>query len=255
MSEQKQEQAGTLDILKDLKKPLTFFLVVLVAIVGFGVLGSGLSVEEMTQWFEDLGAWGPAIFVILYILAVVVAFPASILTVLAGLLFGAFWGVVLVSIASTTGASFAFLLARYVAREDTKKALAQKPAFKRLEMLTEDHGAMMVALVRLVPLFPFNLVNYGFGITKIEFKSYVFWSWLCMLPFTIVFVVGGDIAIRLSEGEVPWVLIVVVLMMLAILQMVVRHAKEMLGEKEQECLDARGATCVEDVIHGQKKSE
>ncbi len=239
---------------KDLMVPLALLGTIVAAIIFFGFLGSEMSTEGMRDWIDSFGPWGPVIFLLVYIAAIVLAFPASIPTVLAGVLFGAVLGVILVSIASTTGAAIAFLVARYIARDATVRALANKPAFKRLEMLTQDHGPMVVALVRLVPLFPFNLVNYGFGLTKIQFKTYVFWSWLCMLPFTIVLVVGGDIVMSFSEGKVPWVLILVLAIVAVILTTVVKQAKELLGEKEQECLNRRGITCVEDIIHDERKA-
>ena len=76
--------------------------------------------------------------------------------------------------------------------------------------MTREHGAIIVAITRLVPVFPFNLLNYGFGLTGVPFWTYVFWSWLCMLPWTILFVVGADTVTQaLSQGRIPWLLILV----------------------------------------------
>jgi uncharacterized membrane protein YdjX (TVP38/TMEM64 family) len=70
--------------------------------------------------------------------------------------------------------------------------LSRSDKFQKLDRLTEDHGAIIVALTRLVPISPFNLLNYGFGLTKVPFWTYVFWSWVCTLPGTILHVVGAD---------------------------------------------------------------
>ena len=228
-------------------RPLLLLGAVIAALVLARILGLGEGIGGLRDWIDSLGPWGPVVFVIIYIAAVVVAFPASLLTVAAGVLFGAVLGVILVSVAATTGASLAFLIGRYFARDATERWLAGNMMFRRLEMMTEDHGPMMVALVRLVPLFPFNLVNYGFCLTKIPFRTYVFWSWLCMLPFTIVFVLGADILVSFSEGKIPWVLMGVLVMVGIILGVVVKHAHEIIYQKEKECLDKRGASCVEDI--------
>ncbi len=70
--------------------------------------------------------------------------------------------------------------------------------------MTEKHGAIIVAVTRLVPLFPFNLLNYGFGLTRVPFWTYLFWSWLCMLPGTIAYLVGTDaVILAVTTGELP----------------------------------------------------
>ena len=77
-----------------------------------------------------------------------------------------------------------------VARDAVANWLSRSEKFQRLDKLTAEHGAIMVALTRLVPIFPFNLLNYGFGLTRVPFWTYVFWSWLCMLPATVVATCG-----------------------------------------------------------------
>ena len=114
------------------------------------------------------------------------------MTAAAGALFGSFWGVVYVNIAATIGAALAFLVARYWARRAVVNWLQGNARFQKLDALTSKHGAVIVAVTRLVPLFPFNLLNYGFGLTRVGFWTYLFWSWLCMLPGTVLYVVGTD---------------------------------------------------------------
>ena len=125
-------------------------------------------------------------------------------------MFGSFIGTIAVSIGSTLGAALAFLVARYFARASIEGWLGKNEKFKNLDQMTEDFGPVIVAITRLVPIFPFNLLNYGFGLTKVPFLTYVFYSWLCMLPMTVVFVVGSDaVFTAVREGRVPWALIVV----------------------------------------------
>ena len=167
--------------------------------------GLGDRLGELRAFIDGFGAWGPAVFTLIYIVAVVAALPGAAITVLAGTLFGSITGIIVVSIGSTVGAGLCFLIAKHVARDAVSRRLKGYGAFKRLLRMTEEHGAAVVALTRLVPLFPFNLLNYGFGLTRVRFRTYIFWSWLCMLPGTVVYVVGADTVARaVSEGHVPW---------------------------------------------------
>lgn len=180
----------------------------------FFIVRSMGGIEIFKQTCADLkclGKWAPAGFIVLYAAAVVLVVPGSALTAMAGALFGSFYGVVYVSIASTIGASLTFLISRYLAREFVYEKLSENKSFQKLDKMTEEYGAILVAIVRLIPLFPFSLVNYGFGLTRISFGVYVFFSWLCMIPGTILYVAGGDaIKTLIIEGVVPWRLLTVV---------------------------------------------
>jgi uncharacterized membrane protein YdjX (TVP38/TMEM64 family) len=162
----------------------------------------------------------------------VAALPGSALSVSGGILFGSVWGVVLVSIGSTIGASLAFLISRYLAREPTANWLAKNERFRKLDRMTEQHGWIIVLLTRLVPLFPFNLLNYGFGLTRVRFRTYVLWSWIGMLPATIVFTVGGDALSQSLDGKVPWLLVVALLVAIIIVAVIVRYARRALTTRE-----------------------
>jgi uncharacterized membrane protein YdjX (TVP38/TMEM64 family) len=139
------------------------------------------------------------------------------------------------SLGATVGASLAFLISRYFARDAIVRWLSDKEKFRRLDRLTEQHGAIIVALTRLVPLFPFNLLNYGFGLTRVRFWTYVFWSWLCMLPGTILYVVGADaIAKAIAQGRVPWTLVAILVAAAIALALLVRFARRKLQAKENK---------------------
>ena len=126
-----------------------------------------------------------------------------------------------------------FLIARYFARDAVARRLSSNETFQRLDRLTEEHGAIIVALTRLVPLFPFNLLNYGFGLTRIPFWTYVIWSWVCMLPATILFVVGADAFTEgLTQGRVPWALVGVLVAVGLVLTFLIRYARRKLTERE-----------------------
>jgi len=205
----------------------------IVAIFILAILfGVGEKLGALREWIQSLGVLGPAVFVGLYILGVVAGIPGSALTVAAGGLFGSLLGVLLVSLASTFGASFSFLIARYFARDAIANWLSKREKFKRLDVMTEEHGAMIVAITRLIPVFPFNLLNYGFGLTKIPFWTYVFWSWLCMLPGTVLYVVGVDAFVQLIvQKKVPWLLFGVIAGVGVLLAVLVKFARRKIKDK------------------------
>jgi uncharacterized membrane protein YdjX (TVP38/TMEM64 family) len=210
-------------------RPLLLGLVLIAMLVAAKVFGFGARLGELRAWILGLGAWGPLVFIALYAVAVVVAVPGSVLTIAAGAMFGSVLGVGIVSIASTLGAAGAFAVARWFARDAVSQWLSRSDKFTKLDHMTNEHGAIIVAITRLVPIFPFTLVNYGFGLTRVPFRTYVLWSWLCMLPGTVLYVVGADAVTRgLAEGRVPWPLVGVVGAVAVILFFIVRRARRAL---------------------------
>jgi uncharacterized membrane protein YdjX (TVP38/TMEM64 family) len=218
-------------------RPVLLGLILITLMILANVFNLGNRLGELREWILSLGAWGPIVYIFLYIGAVVLALPGSVITVMAGVLFGSVVGVVTVSLGSTLGATLAFIISRHVAREAIAQKFAANKKFQRLDRLTEEQGAIIVAITRLVPLFPFNLLNYGFGLTRVPLRTYVFWSWTCMLPGTVMNVVGADAVVSaVSEGRAPWVLIGIFIITVAIITILVRQARKKLkpGERHTE---------------------
>ena len=150
-----------------------------------------------------LGSWGPVVFVAGYALAVVAFVPGSLLTLTAGALFGLAKGTALVLVAATLGACAAFLVARYLARGAIERRLAGHPRFAAIDRAVGTEGRKIVFLLRLSPLFPFTLLNYALGVTRVRFVDYVVAS-AGMLPGTLLYVYYGQVAgdvVRLAGGE------------------------------------------------------
>jgi len=222
-------------------RPIALLVVVIAILVLSYVFGIGERLAALRGWIEALGALGPIVFIFIYTVAVVAALPGSAITIIAGAIFGSVLGVIVVSIASTLGAALAFLVGRYFARDAIAKWLSKRERFKKLDDLTEKHGAVIVALVRIVPIFPFNIVNYGFGLTRVRFWTYVFWSWVCMLPGTVLYVVGTDaISQAIIQKKVPWPLIGVLIGVGILLVVLIKFARKRLHEENQEALESTG---------------
>jgi uncharacterized membrane protein YdjX (TVP38/TMEM64 family) len=145
-------------------------------------------------WIEELGPRGPIVFTGLYITATVLFLPGSILTLGAGLIFGVVWGSIYVSIASTLGATAAFLVGRYLARQWVAEKIAGNEKFKAIDRAVAGEGWKIVGLTRLSPVFPFNLLNYAYGLTSVSLRDYFFASWIGMMPGTVLFVYIGSLA-------------------------------------------------------------
>lgn len=172
------------------------------------VLGAGQRLGNLRGWIRQAGAAGPAVFVTVRAGAVVAMVPGSVLSMAGGALFGPVVGLICVSAGTTAGACASFLIARYWARDAVARWAKRKESFARLDRLTRDYGAIIVALARLVPIVPFNIQNYAFGLTAVGFGTYLFWSWLAMLPGALLAVVGGEVIVRtLTTGRVPWTLL------------------------------------------------
>jgi uncharacterized membrane protein YdjX (TVP38/TMEM64 family) len=216
-------------------KPVVLIAIIVLLFILVNLYGFGDRLDSLQTWIHSLGLWGPLAFFFIYLGAVIATIPGTIFGVIAGTLFGSVEGVILISISSTVGACITFLIARYFARDAVAKWLCKNSTMQRLDQLTEDHGFIVVGITRLIPLFPFTLLNYGFGLTKVSFKTYVFWSWLCMIPGTVIVVVGSDAVTQaITQGTIPWILIGVVVIAALILGFVAWFAQRRLHEKRKD---------------------
>ncbi len=153
------------------------------------------------------GALAPLIYMAIYAIAPSLFLPGLPITVAGGILFGPFWGVVYTIIGSTMGACVAFLVSRYLARDWVEQRL-KSPRWQRLDQAVERHGWRVVAFTRLIPLFPFNLLNYAFGLTKIRFGHYAITTFFAMLPACIAFIVFSSSLLDLLRGKVSLTFII-----------------------------------------------
>jgi uncharacterized membrane protein YdjX (TVP38/TMEM64 family) len=176
---------------------LVLALIALVQRAGGGDLLRLESLGRLRQAVDGLGVVAPLVFIGGYALAAVVFAPALPISILSGLLFGPFWGTVYASIGSTLGACCAFLIGRYAARDLVEQWVAGSPALARFDRAATRYGVRLVIVTRTVPLFPYNVQNYVYGVTGIGFGAYALTSWLGMLPSTVAFAVAGG---ALTDG-------------------------------------------------------
>ena len=184
--------------------PVARLLLVIGGVILLAVAGreGAALLPRFAAWVDGLGAWGPVVFVLGYIVATVAFVPGSLLTLGAGAIFGLLQGTLLVLVGATAGASAAFLVSRYIARGAIERRLAGNARFAAIDRAIGEQGRRIVILLRLSPVFPFNLLNYALGLTRVRFPDFVAAS-VGMLPGTLLYVyygkVAGDVA-RLAGG-------------------------------------------------------
>ncbi len=171
------------------------------------------SVDLIEQWINQMGWWAPIIFILIYIVATVLFLPGAIFTLAGGIIFGPVLGVLYNLAGATIGATLSFLIARYLASDYVSERSGGK--LKQLISGVETEGWRFVAFVRLVPLFPFNLLNYALGLTRIRFIEYVFATFVFIIPGCIAYTYigyAGREAISGAEGLIKTILIAIALL-------------------------------------------
>jgi len=159
------------------------------AIIWLGLHRELLQPATIDRELQRFGGWAPILFLLLYALATVLFVPGSVLTVAGGALFGPIWGTLWNLTGATLGATLAFMIARYVASDWVAARSGER--LGRLMRGVEEEGWRFVAFVRLVPLFPFNLMNYAFGLTRIRLREYLIASFVCMAPGALAYTYLG----------------------------------------------------------------
>lgn len=159
------------------------------------------NVPKIKTWVEGFGRIAPLVYIGLYLVSTVFFLPGAPVTILAGFVFGPLWGIFYASVASIISVSVAFLIARYVARDLVEGWVKDNAQFRKIDEQVEEQGWRIVMFTRVVPIFPFNLQNYAYGLTSIRFPTYVLVSAIFMLPGTAVFVQLGGAFVS-GEGNI-----------------------------------------------------
>ncbi|MBI4483426.1 MAG: TVP38/TMEM64 family protein [Acidobacteria bacterium] len=176
---------------------------VLAGLIGLAVLATSVPLGDyalrLVEWIRGSGAAGMLVYALVYIVATVGLLPGSVLTLGAGFAYGPIVGTALVSPASVMGATLACLLGRSLARGWIARKVAGNAKFRAIDQAIGESGFKIVLLLRLSPVFPFNLLNYGLGLTAVRLRDYVLASFLGMLPGTFLYVYLGSLVTSASE--------------------------------------------------------
>lgn len=209
-------------------RALMFLLLLLVTVVGVRLfhLQDYLEEERLRQLIASYGVWGPFLYLVIWTLAPAMFLPGLPITLAGGILFGPVWGVVYTAFGSAAGAALAFLVARYLARDWVAARLANTK-LTHLDEKVAQHGWKIVAFTRIVPIFPYFLLNYAYGLTRVSLAAFVVATFFAMLPWTIAFILFSSNILSLLQGKISiWLIIGLVLVVIvSLIPMIYKRVK------------------------------
>jgi uncharacterized membrane protein YdjX (TVP38/TMEM64 family) len=183
--------------LKLKKLALILFIIILAVLIV-------LNREQFTQGnlsalLAYLGPWAPVVFILIYAIVPVLFIPGTLMTLLGGFLFGFYWGFLYSLIGGTIGASLAFLVGRYLAEDWTEQH--SHAMLIEVQRGIEKDGWRYIAFTRLVPVFPYSILNYAFGLTQIHIWTFTITSFICLIPGTLAYSYIGHVGQEAAEGS------------------------------------------------------
>jgi uncharacterized membrane protein YdjX (TVP38/TMEM64 family) len=174
-------------------------VIVVAALAASGRVAIAESLADLVSYVRGAGAIGVLVYALAYVVSAVALLPGAAFTLAAGFLYGPVAGTAIASPISVVAATAAFLLGRTVARDWVARRIANQPTFAAIDEAVGDQGFKIVALLRLSPLVPFNLLNYALALTNVRLRDYVVASWIGMLPVTAMYVYLGSLVTSISD--------------------------------------------------------
>jgi uncharacterized membrane protein YdjX (TVP38/TMEM64 family) len=160
------------------------FIIIAISVVRFTSVKEFFKEETLSHFLKELGYWAPLIFVIVYAVGVCLFVPGTLLTALGAAIFGAFWGFLYVWVGAMVGASAAFWIGRTLGRESAAFMIGDR--LRKYDDAIERHGFAAVFYLRMI-YFPFTLMNFGMGLTKVRFWDYFLGTALGIIIGTFIF--------------------------------------------------------------------
>jgi len=175
-------------------------LIIIIAVVfayKLGLVSKLKDVKLMQQWFKSFGAIGYLVYIGIYSLASVFMLPGAILTIVAGVAYGPIIGAIVALLGATSGATLSFLIGKYFMRDTINSMIGNNVLYEKIDNGFKVNGSSFLILTRLVPIFPFNLQNYAYGLTSIKTSTYIFWTFVCMMPGAFIYsYMAGEIVLQ-----------------------------------------------------------
>lgn len=215
-------------------RPLLFLLLVAGALitVHYFHLEQYLEKERLRQFISSYGAWGPVIYLILWILIPAMFLPGLPLTLAGGVMFGPLWGTVYAVVGATAGGTVAFLMARYLARDWVESKLAGT-RWLALDEKVSRQGWKVVAFTRIIPIFPYFILNFAFGLTRISLLAYVLATFCFIGPPIFAYVYFSANLLDLLQGEVSRELVIGIILvaLVSLIPLIYKKIKAGQGER------------------------
>ena len=192
------------DLLADRRKWKRYFgplLLIAALFIASRTIDLNHHLQDLQKWILQFGHWGPAIFVCVYVTAILFLFPGLPFTILAAFLFGSLKGFVVMMVATNLAAIAGFAVARYLACAMLERRLAKFGTLEKLRTLVEKNHWLAIPFVRLMPIFPFSLNNYALGLTHVPFWRYLVFSEIVFIPMNAVWVFGANTVYAAMTSE------------------------------------------------------
>ncbi len=184
--------------------------------------------DDIRNWLLSVGFWAPVVYIVVYTLRPLLLFPASILSLAGGFAFGPLWGMVWTIAGATGGATVAFAVSRWFGRSLTGSPATDQSRWHRLQRGFEQRGFTYVLLMRLIPLFPFDLVSYAAGLSRVPLRTYLIATVIGIVPGTFAFNFLGS---SFATGDWRSIAIAVVVFIVAIFVPILFKNRFEKGEK------------------------
>lgn len=203
-----------MEIIKKLKKVTFFSLIVILLISLYN--SHYFSKDKVLLLLNEHSKFSAIVYIFIYSTAILLFLPVSPFAIIGGLFFGPIKGIVYTVIGALIGASLSFMLGRYFLKEWFEKKI-KKTKVKKLYDAVEKNGWKIIAITRLIPVFPYNIFNYIFGATNIKFSHYIITSFIFMLPSVIVYNIFGSSILDILEGKITKKFVIASTLLLAML--------------------------------------
>lgn len=165
---------------------ISLFIIVLILIMFYFMNTDTMNIDTLKNLILDSGYFAPLIYIIAFSLVPLTFFPDSLLAILGGTIFGLSRGFLYTSVGALIGGSISFFISRILGQSFVERLENDK--LKNIQNLLKDNGFLMILLLRLIPLFPFDLISYGAGLTKISYKDFILGTLIGTIPGILVFV-------------------------------------------------------------------
>ncbi|MGL5314491.1 MAG: TVP38/TMEM64 family protein [Peptostreptococcaceae bacterium] len=188
---------------KDKSKAIKYFvstlLILMIVIVIYKVYSLDIGIDDIKGYIDSYGRMGPVVYIIMFSLVPLTLFPDSLLAISGGLAFGFINGYIYTTIGALIGGSISFYISRKLGRDAVKKITKEKLDY--IEQIINERGFFIIFLLRLIPLFPFDVISYGAGLTSITYKDFILATLIGTIPGIAVFTNIGAQAVNLGSSS------------------------------------------------------
>lgn len=182
-----------------LKNILSVAIIVILATIVYKVFKMDIGIHEIKSYIDSFGNFAPIVYIIMFSLVPLTLFPDSVLAIAGGLAFGLYKGYIYTAIGALIGGTISFYISRKLGRNIVKKLTKDK--LDNIETMVNTKGFSIILLLRLIPLFPFDVISYGAGLTSVKYKDFIMATFLGTIPGILVFTNIGAQALNIGSNN------------------------------------------------------